>query len=745
MAVILFHNKIKTPGIKIRRRIKMKKILLQIMLTALFIGLSSGFANAQRYWNTAAKVSGDKYLAVTPGSGVSNISSDYTLECWFNASTSNNATLFGKNAFRLLLDNAGGGYLRARIQVNGQTKAYSSYSGKFSTNNWYHLIVYYDSADSQFSFYINGNYDTNRVLTGNQDPSTGNDTLFIGSSGFGTGEVMIDDIRIWNRRIDINTLNKLYRTTFVGESNADNLVFSANFDNPVTGPFGSLYTAGQGGNMYNRGAEPVNLGKNPSMGVGLNTAVDLDGVNDYVRMETHPDIEFTGAMTVEFWVNPDTLGQTFNYMVAKKNSGTGWGVYFDSGNVRIQVNSTTLQLGSGSFIPPRKWTHVAFTKPAGTGMKVYINGIQTANNTTMPPPNPSSDSLYIGRNPGTSSTRFKGYIDAVKLSNYEKTSDEIKRSVFEVTDNSNAPSAPFKIVCINFDYHSIDNEYRAFNGDNYELMFGAVITKPYLSSASIPVSPIMGANIPGFPEGYSFKYSGNRIPESNSAGFMRTDSIYVSNNMNISDINLFLALNHEMQSQLEITLLSPSGDSLRIWNRNYGIESRDHIITVFDDQADSMLVNDKYLDFGPRIKPLNSLNTRFAGENAAGYWKLKITDFDNNSTGWLYAWGVQVNEQVLVSTENINAEVPQEYKLEQNYPNPFNPSTTIKFSIPVKGIVKLKVFDMLGKEVAVLINKEMSAGNYNIDFTGAKLSSGVYFYKLETEAFTDVKKMLLVK
>lgn len=721
----------------------MKKLLFKIMLAALFICLSSGFANAQRYWNTAAKVSGTKYLAVSPGNGISNISSDYTLECWFNASTSNAATLFGKNGFRLLLDNEGA-YFRARMQVNGTTRAYSSHSRKFSPNNWYHLIVYYDSADSQFSFYIDGVYDTNRVVGGNADPSPGNDTLFIGASGFGDAEVMIDDIRIWNRRIDINTLNKLYRTTFIGESNADNLVFAASFDNPVTGPFGSLYTVGQGGTIYNRGAEPFNLGKNPSIGVGLNTAVHLDGTNDYVRMETHPDIEFTGAMTVEFWVNPDTIAQTFNYMLAKRVSGDGWAVYYDSGSVRIQTNSTTLQVGGGVVIPPRKWTHVAFTKPAGAGMRVYINGVQTANSTTMPPPNPNSDSLFIGRNPA-SSTRFKGYIDGVKLSNYQKTSNEIKNSVFEITDNSNAPSAPFKTVCINFDYHSIDNEYKAFNGDDYELMFGAVITKPYLSSVSIPVSPVMGANIPGFPEGYSFKSSGNRIPESNTAGFMRTDSIYVSNNMNISDINLFLALNHEMQNQLEITLLSPSGDSLKIWNRNYGIESRDHIITVFDDQADSMLVNGKYLDFGPRIKPAVSLNSRFAGENAVGYWKLKITDFDNNSTGWLYAWGIQVNEQVLVGTETNTIEIPQHYTLEQNYPNPFNPSTTIKFSVPVKGLVKLKVFDVLGKAVAVLLNKEMSAGSYNVDFNGAKLSSGVYFYKLETEAFTDVKKMLLLK
>ena len=93
----------------------------------------------------------------------------------------------------------------------------------------------------------------------------------------------------------------------------------------------------------------------------------------------------------------------------------------------------------------------------------------------------------------------------------------------------------------------------------------------------------------------------------------------------------------------------------------------------------------------------------------------------------------------------INPSIPNEYKLEQNYPNPFNPSTKIGFGIPKSGLVSLKVFDLLGKEVAILFNEVKNPGNYNIDFNGSALPSGIYYYKLESNGYTAVKKLVLIK
>src|ERR1035437_5371161 len=86
-------------------------------------------------------------------------------------------------------------------------------------------------------------------------------------------------------------------------------------------------------------------------------------------------------------------------------------------------------------------------------------------------------------------------------------------------------------------------------------------------------------------------------------------------------------------------------------------------------------------------------------------------------------------------TDVKNGSAPYKFALFQNYPNPFNPVTVISYQIPVSGKVSLKVFDALGKEIAELVNEEKSAGNYNVKFNGSNLSSGIYFYKLESNSF----------
>ncbi len=94
---------------------------------------------------------------------------------------------------------------------------------------------------------------------------------------------------------------------------------------------------------------------------------------------------------------------------------------------------------------------------------------------------------------------------------------------------------------------------------------------------------------------------------------------------------------------------------------------------------------------------------------------------------------------------NFIADVPSDFELHQNYPNPFNPSTVISWQSPVSGWQTLKVYDVLGNEVAELINQEMPAGNYSVNFDASNLSSGTYFYKLQVGDFVKVKKMLLVR
>ncbi len=98
-----------------------------------------------------------------------------------------------------------------------------------------------------------------------------------------------------------------------------------------------------------------------------------------------------------------------------------------------------------------------------------------------------------------------------------------------------------------------------------------------------------------------------------------------------------------------------------------------------------------------------------------------------------------------IGIQQISTEIPSQFELNQNYPNPFNPVTNIGFRIADFGFVSLKIYDVSGKEIAVLVNEELKAGTYNYDFNAANLPSGAYFYRLQTNGFTEVKKMMLIK
>lgn len=93
----------------------------------------------------------------------------------------------------------------------------------------------------------------------------------------------------------------------------------------------------------------------------------------------------------------------------------------------------------------------------------------------------------------------------------------------------------------------------------------------------------------------------------------------------------------------------------------------------------------------------------------------------------------------------VDVSSPQQFELSQNYPNPFNPSTTISFSLPQSSSVTLKVYDVIGNEVAILVDEVKSAGQYNISFNASNLSSGVYFYSINAGNFSEVRKMTLIK
>jgi hypothetical protein len=122
---------------------------------------------------------------------------------------------------------------------------------------------------------------------------------------------------------------------------------------------------------------------------------------------------------------------------------------------------------------------------------------------------------------------------------------------------------------------------------------------------------------------------------------------------------------------------------------------------------------------------------------------------DNNLTSGKYLYRLKQIDFDGTFTYSNDVEViinfPEKFELSQNYPNPFNPSTSIKYQIAVSSPVSIKIYDVLGNEVATLLNGVKPAGNYEVTFDASSLSSGTYFYRLQAGSFVETKKMLLIK
>jgi uncharacterized delta-60 repeat protein len=183
-------------------------------------------------------------------------------------------------------------------------------------------------------------------------------------------------------------------------------------------------------------------------------------------------------------------------------------------------------------------------------------------------------------------------------------------------------------------------------------------------------------------------------------------------------------------------LILDAAGNILITGNSMGLGTGNNYITMRYNPSGTQIWLQTYLGPG---NASDIANTIALGTNGVVY----ITGTSEGSgSGLDYA---TVKYAQTVGVQNVNSEIPERFSLEQNYPNPFNPVTNIGLRIADFGFVSLKVYDISGKEVAVLVNEEMNAGVYNVSFEAANLASGTYFYRLEVNGFSDVKKMIVVK
>ncbi|MBE2225896.1 MAG: T9SS type A sorting domain-containing protein [Ignavibacteria bacterium] len=219
------------------------------------------------------------------------------------------------------------------------------------------------------------------------------------------------------------------------------------------------------------------------------------------------------------------------------------------------------------------------------------------------------------------------------------------------------------------------------------------------------------------------------------------DTLFIPQYGTIVDLNFKMtSLIHTYVGDISFSIKSPTGTEVSLSNQR-GSSGDNYTNTIFDDSA-SVSISAGTAPFTGSFRPESPLNV-FNGQDIHGAWIFKVTDQASGDTGRVenYCLNILYNAVLAVN----NQQLPVKFELAQNYPNPFNPVTSIRYSVPRQSFVLIRIYDLLGREVKTLVNEMRSTGNYEVEFNASNLASGIYFYRMESGDFTDVKKLVLLK
>jgi len=619
----------------------MKKQSLKMFLILLILIFTNEISSAQIFWNIGGAFSGSSNSFVNRGNSANlNITGSFTLEAWLNPASVTGSRIIlqkreGGNASGYTLYLAEG---KVSIRTNASTRLF----GKtvLQTNTWTHVAGTYNSTNGLFSVYINGALDTVAAVPG-AAPVSNSDSLFIGKGFNSPFSGQMDEVRIWNRVLTSNEIYHYSRLTLGTNTGVySGLVLSLAFQK--NNGDGNVFTfndqSGNSNHMINRGVSGVDLTNRPSQTIDPNSCIELNGNNEYLAAPDAVSLSPFNSITLEAWIYPRSVSA--DNIIVHKGADNGSSVDFSlklhNGKLQAIINNL-VTLSSDVTIPLNQWSHVAFTFDPGIDLnRFYLNGkiIDSDINNSEGIIN-SNDSFYIG---GTMALQdFDGFLDEVRLKFIAKSTEEINRFMFKSIEEAN--DLPGTEAVYNFDgstESSTGSSNRLYIRNSGNFSYSGAIS-------SSPLSPLIRADGLNFSEGFYLKTSDRRIPGAGTSGTMINDSLSIEWNEVISDINVFVALNHSSEENLTISLTAPDGETVMLYSSQALLADHDNLVTIFDDQADNNLVSDNFVSFSPTIRPVNNLNSFFSGDNTNGKWKLVINDLAAGDTGRLYGWGIQFN------------------------------------------------------------------------------------------------------
>jgi subtilisin-like proprotein convertase family protein len=621
----------------------------QIRALAVIFFLFSNVCSAQIFWDQACKFTSHTDNITVPHSESLDLTGSMTIEMWVYP--------FDDLIYEVPLIRKG---VTADYSINlrdGQVifSHYSSYtiwsSSILPFNRWSHIAVKYNDSNSYSYIYINGILDVSWHVSHPYPPNPHGDALIIGG-GFEVYHLFfsgyIDNIRIWDTALTSTQINNFYRSIIATNSGKfSHLVLSMPFqpDNSAGDDFTLRDMTSRSNDGINHGVTAYDLSNRPSITTAYNDCVELDGELEYLSAPSNDVTSPASEITLEAWVQPVGQVDFNNYVIILKGLSPNMNTARYAMTISREKNEFTIRNtinGNNNFVSPpypissnnlSQWTHVAFTYSAFSGKYNYfVNGeligfgfINMGNIYSS-----SNDSLFIGNG-------FEGYIDEVRISNKAKSASELQEYMFtSIEDGNDFPGVTEAVY--NFDGYLTNS---ADDGPALKFRNTADFSHSAVKN-NRPLSPLIRDE--DFNNAFYLSDGFQRIPSDNLYSYGVTyDSIYINENASITDINVYLAMNHTEENSLRIVLYSPGGDSCILFDQNEFKSETDNIVTIFDDQGYSVFYNLYYVAITPRIIPEYYLSDAFQGANTRGYWRLKIYDLVPSDIGMLYSWGIQIN------------------------------------------------------------------------------------------------------
>lgn len=631
-------------GVKMKAKTYISSVLIFI-INIVFINQSV----AQMFWNQACGFNGgtdSSHVSVRHSASL-DITGSFTIEAWVNPADVTNPSfqiiMQKRNAspdgYTLYISNG-----KVAIRTSSATRLTGN--AVIPNNSWSHIAGTFNSATNTFITYVNGTFDASAVVAASA-PVSNTDSLWIGKGSNSPFKGQMDEVRIWNRALSSTEINDFKYTTLGSSTGPYNgLVLSQTYqDNDAAGSDFSLsdWSGNSNTGILRGGATSVDLSNKPLQTIQMNDCIELDGSNDYLAGPDHSTLHPTTQLTLSAWIY---LRSYANSIIIHKGGASGGATT----NYRLSIvgrKLTAMVNGNFNFstndtIPLGKWTNVVFTYFASLGAYQYhINGQLVFQGTNpVGNVNVSTDSIYIGGTP--SLINFDGYIDEVRIIPDVIYTEAINQNMFKSIELSNGGAGNYAIF--NFDGYAYNNggstaPLLRFNGNGSGFAHcGSVNDQPQ--------SPLDRADNLNFQSGFQQKISDKRIPATGFSG-STSDSLNILLNETITDINVFVALNHNVGQDLQIFLIGPSSN-VQLTGNNTFVGNTDNMVTVFDDDAGNSIVNGTYVSFSPSIKPMQNMNSVFGGSNSQGLWRLLIRDVINGAsadTGILYGWGIQFNNK----------------------------------------------------------------------------------------------------